>query len=394
MRKISKDKLDYYDVIIVGGGPAGSTAGYLLSNFGFKVLIVDKTNFPRKKLCGGLITYKTLKLLNNIFNETESSLKKNHILNFQSNHYEVFYKNKPLVKKSVNIPFYFVDRYVYDNFLLKKAKRAGAEIIEGEEVIDFDLSNSEVITASRRKLKAKFIIGADGANSIMRKSLLKRKTDLHKWQYNLGTALEISIDRDTEEKAIDNPIVFLGFVNWGYSWIFPNRDKLKVGLGGLNRKNNNKFLYLFNNFLKALNLKVDTSKIAGHPVPYGNFLLKPVLNNLILIGDAAGFVDPMMGEGIFYAQKSAELTSRAIYESVYKNEVLETSYLQLLRKYVYNELVNANKVRWLFFNFYNKLGYYPMKMLLDIMDKSLVELVHGVRSYRWLKKQNESNRQV
>ena len=85
-----------YDVIIVGGGPAGSTAGYLLCNFGFNVIIIDKSNFPRRKLCGGLISYKTLKLLDRIFGETESSLRTKHILNFQSDHYEVFYKTLKL----------------------------------------------------------------------------------------------------------------------------------------------------------------------------------------------------------------------------------------------------------------------------------------------------------
>ena len=64
-----------YDIIIIGGGPAGSTAAYLLSNFGYKALIIDKSRFPRKKLCGGLITRKTLKLNERIFKETESDLR-------------------------------------------------------------------------------------------------------------------------------------------------------------------------------------------------------------------------------------------------------------------------------------------------------------------------------
>ena len=132
------------------------------------------------------------------------------------------------------------------------------------------------------------------------------------------------------------------------------------------------------------------SKVAGHPVPYGNFLLRPSLNNVVLVGDAAGFVDPVIGEGIFYAQRSAELASLAIYKSMRNNENLETSYLQLLRKYVYPELVNAKEVRRLIFGgFNNKLHYYPMKILLNILDKRLIELVHGVRTYKWLKKRGE-----
>ena len=74
-----------YDVIIAGGGPAGSTAGYILSKAGLNVLIIDKSNFPRKKLCGGLITYKTIRLLERVFGETASSLDEKGIIDFVQN---------------------------------------------------------------------------------------------------------------------------------------------------------------------------------------------------------------------------------------------------------------------------------------------------------------------
>lgn len=341
-----------YDIIIVGGGPAGSTAGYLLSNFGFKVLMIDKDNFPRRKLCGGLITYKTLELLNRIFGETESSLRKKHVLNFRSDHYEVLYKNKPMVQGSLDSPLYFVDRQIYDSSLLEKAREAGAKIIEGEKVRAINLSTSEVVTSTGKTFKAKFIVGADGVNSIVRRELfLKRRIGIHKWQHDLATAFELFIDRNETRKVIDHPIIFFGFVNWGYSWIFPNKDKLLVGLGGLNRANKHNLLNLFRNFLSVLNLDQGMiSKIAGHPVPYGNFLLNPVFKNVILVGDAAGFVDPITGEGIFYAQRSAELASWAIHKSIYCNGGLGMIYLQLLQRCIYPELSYSKKVRWRIFD--------------------------------------------
>ena len=360
-----------YDVIIVGGGPAGSTAGYLLCNFGFNVLIIDKSNFPRRKLCGGCISYKTLKLLDRLFDETESSLRKKHILNFQSDNYEVFYKNKRMLKNTRDIPFYFVDRQIYDSFLLEKAKEAGVEVIEGDGVKAFNLSKGEVITATGKRLKAKFIVGADGANSIMRKEVfLKDQIATHKWKRNLATALEVFIDRAEIEETIDHPIIVFGFVNWGYSWIFPSKDKLIVGLGGLNSVNKSNLLDLFHNFLSSSVLNQGRrTKIAAHPVPAGNFLLRPVFKNVILVGDAAGFVNPITGEGIFYAQRSAELASWAIYKSVHNNENLETSYLQLLRKYVYPELEYAKRLRWFVFVGFNKLRFYPFKIIVrNIME--------------------------
>jgi flavin-dependent dehydrogenase len=263
-------------------------------------------------------------------------------------------------------------------------------VIEGEKVSAISLSTGGVVTSKGGIFKAKFIIGADGANSTVRKELfLKRKTDTYNWQHNLGTAFETFIDRDKTREDFDHPKLFLGFVNWGYSWIFPNKDKLVVGLGGLNRANKGNFLDLWHNFLAGLKLDSGMSKIVGHPFPYGNFLLRPVRNNVVLVGDAAGFVDPLTAEGIFYAQRSAELASWAIYESVSHKKNLETSYRQLLQKYVYPELVNAKRLRWLVFSGLNpKLPHcqsYGIKILLKVLDKKLTDLVHGNRTYRWLR---------
>lgn len=381
------DDASEYDVIIIGGGPAGSTAGFLLSNLGFSVLIIDRSTFPRRKLCGGLITHKTLTLLDRIFGETESSLRRKNILNFCSNQFEIFYKDKLLVKDASELPFYFVDRYTYDHFLLKKAQQAGAKLIEGESVTAFDFHKSEVMTSTGRILNGKFVIGADGVNSIIRRSFPKEQIDQRKWQHDLATALEIFVARNEMRKAVDHPVLFFGFVDWGYSWIFPNKDKLVVGLGGLNRINKKRFLNSFHDFLSVLGIEGRrTSKINAHPVPYGNFLLMPVCRGAVLIGDAAGFVDPLLGEGIFYAQRSAELASRAIHETMCRGEKLEVTYLKLLRKYVYPELVYAKKIRWFTFNAFGNLHYYPMKILLNATKKTFIQLVHGIRTYKWLRK--------
>ncbi len=387
---MSPDKSDY-DVVIVGGGPGGSTAGYLLSKFGFRVLIIDKENFPRPKLCGGLLTDKTFRLLNRVFGETESSLTDKHILNFRADHYEVFYKDKPMVNKHSDIPFLFTDRRTYDSFLLEKAREAGAEIIEGEKVQSVDFSTTEVVTSTGKRFSSRFIVGADGVNSVIRKELFSAgRVDTREWGRNLATGLEVFVNRDETTKAVDHPIVFFGFVRWGYSWVFPNKDVIVVGSGGLNTANRSDLLKSFHDFLSFLNLNEGrVSRIAGHPVPYGNFLSKPVSDSFLLVGDAAGFADPVTGEGIFYAQRSAELAAWAIHECAHNNRNLETSYLHLLHRHIYPELVYAKKARLPIFTFLERFGYYPVKMLLDIMDKQAIELVHGLRTYKGFQKQGE-----
>jgi len=81
------NKIEYnYDVIIVGGGPAGTTAAYLLDKKGYEVLIIDKKKFPRNKLCGGLLTKKTLNILSDIYNFNVKDLKKDKVINYISDY--------------------------------------------------------------------------------------------------------------------------------------------------------------------------------------------------------------------------------------------------------------------------------------------------------------------
>jgi len=388
---MSQQNFDY-DVSIIGGGPGGSTAGYLLSKLGLNVQIIDKDIFPRQKLCGGIITFKTLDLLNRLYKETTETLLDKKIINYHTNRFEINYKVKRIM--SINIskfPFYLVDRRVYDNFLLNKAKEAGVDVIEGNEVKKVNLDTCEINLSKGDKFKTKLIIGADGANSIVKQEFIRNGIiSKDKWNYNLATGLECFIDRkDLEKGLFKYPMISFGFLRYGYNWLFPNKDQVIVGVGGLNRKNKGLFKRALNRFITALKINPDVvSRVSGHPIPYGNFHVTPIYkNNIILIGDAAGIADPFWGEGIYYTQKTAEYASLAILKNLKDLKNLKNSailYLSLLTKNIYSELKYAMKLRWLIFNPINTFfNYYPTHLMLKLMRNKLIDITQGIRSYRW-----------
>jgi len=378
-----------YDVIIAGGGPAGSTAGYILSKAGLKVLIIDKSNFPRKKLCGGLITYKTIKLLERVFGETASSLGEKGIIDFESDSYEIRNKHNIISKRTTRIPLRFVERHNYDNFLLKKAQNKGATIAENERIVSIDIFKGLVATLSGQKFAAKIIIGADGVNSTVRRSFPVDLFGREDWKGNVASAHEIFVNRDNTGSQFTHPVLFFGFIKWGYAWIFPGQNRLKIGMCGLKSKNTKKLLTSFREFLSTIgSTGVDDQIISSYILPYGSFLPSPIFRNLLLVGDAAGFADPLLGEGIFFAQRSAELAAKAVMDFIRKDisfDLLKQTYLDSLQKYIYTEFVYAEKIRYIMFKYLNKFRWYPLKILLSLYGDKPIEAVHGIRSYKWMK---------
>lgn len=362
-----------YDVIIVGGGPAGSTAGYLLSRNSLDVLIIDKFKFPREKLCGGLLSNMAVKTLKEIYDEDLSSLKGKNIINYETDKYKIYYGKKFMGEYFSKCGFNFVERKVFDNYLLQKAKEAGAKILEGEKVLSIDFFKNEIKTSSGKFFKGKYIIGADGVNSIVRRNFPKKYFNPINWKFNLAIAYETFIDRKILKRDIKDITAFFKFLNYGYAWIFPNKEKILAGAGGLIRKNKNNFSKCFNFLFEYLDLKKEDLKelkIKKHLVPFGNFLIHPFFNNTFLIGDAAGFVNPLSGDGIYFALKSANIVADFIIKNLKgEKKNLENIYKKRYFKNLYLELSYFKILRNFFYPLVKYFPFFPFNIILKIITK-------------------------
>ncbi|MFH0854738.1 MAG: geranylgeranyl reductase family protein [bacterium] len=334
-----------YEIIIVGGGPAGSTAGKILAEKGKKCLIIDKDEFPRDKLCGGMITEKTIESIHEIY----KGLRKEDFIDSEYNTYGIngskFERICEFTHPEKKI--YFVNRINFDDYLFNKAVQSGSEKITGKKVVEINKKKGKfiVILETGEKFFCNILIGADGANSIVRKSFIFCQNK----NFN-AVGLEAEI-RYEDTNFFHNrkifPEIFFGILENGYGWVFPKKDKIIIGIGGP-IKNNNNLRKIFIGFLDKItitNKSYQSLKIKGFPVPFNNFLHTPAKDNVLLTGDAAGFVEAITGEGIYFALKSGQLAAEAINSG---NPITKT----------YNNLVYENIIKFIKQSYFVKKFFF------------------------------------
>jgi menaquinone-9 beta-reductase len=389
---------DRYDVVIVGGGPAGSTSAFLLGSLGYDVLLIDQHTFPRSKLCGGLITHKTLRVLERVFLCDLETLYREDVINFESDHFEGFDRSRRFAHETIDPPFHFVDRAVYDEYLLKKAKSTGITCVEGERVTDVEPAECAVHTSCGERYQYRYLIGADGVHSIVRRHFPEGKYQRYDWNRGLFTALEVFIarrDLPGSLAGVDHPALFFNYTHWGYAWLFPNRERVILGLGRLNGKDPDSISQEFSAFVSDLGIEGSAlPKERGWVVPYGNAISEPAWKRIALVGDAGGFADPIYGEGIFYAHRTGELAARAIDASMRTGENFERTYLASSRRYVLSEISCAKRLRNIIYPWIDRFPFYPVEAFFFLFQKYIVESIHGDRSYRWFRRAGDLHERV
>jgi len=367
-----------YDVIVVGAGPGGSTASRLCAEAGLKTLVIEKERFPRYKPCGGCLSIKTVRLLGFDL----SPVIENTIYGAKF----TYCSKDPFVIESEDPIAFLVMRDRFDQFLVNKALENGVAILEGEKVTRVEERDGgvEVELGKEKRLQCRYLIAADGPESIVARSLPLPPQRNH----GNGIAVESEIPFDS---SIHFPKKELHFVNLdfgrvpnGYGWVFPKKEWLSVGIGGMFRetKKMNPRQY-FKSFLKGLDYipEGETAKIKGHPLPsFYDENQTVAQGRILLVGDAANLMDPLQGEGIYYAIRSGMLAGEAMAE--WKKEGIAPS--DFYQRAVHDDICGNLKWALILSRFvfrFTKLAYRTLKRYPELGEFYL-QTLEGKETYQ------------
>lgn len=325
---------DHFDVIIVGGGPAGSAAAHTLAAGGIDVCLVDRCIFPRHKLCGGLLTLRSKKIFDEVF-----GVSWDPVIERVSRGLIFCHRDRLLNSVRDYRDLHFTRRYNFDDYLLGLAKEAGANLLLGNEVRDLDTGESTLTLSDGTLLSYKYLIGADGVNSRVAWTLFGDFFD----KATLAYGLEMEVPVAGRVSPISDPEIYFGVVEWGYGWVFPKKETLTVGIGGLHGKTPDLRKRLLE-FLKRRFGEVPKAEMKGHYMPFGNYRKRPGKGNVLLCGDAAGLADPITGEGIAFAMQSGHYAALSVMEDLKKKRARGALGLYMERYAVIARALNRGKM--------------------------------------------------
>jgi len=381
-----------FDILIAGAGPAGCACAYMLRDSGLSVALIDKAKFPRDKTCGDALSadianqfgWMDEKLLDE-FSKFAKKHASNGIRLYAPNH-------KHLDVELSGIPSpkhggFVAKRIDFDNFFINQVKKLpNINVFEGEEISKItQTDHSIIIEASTLQFEGKIIVGADGANSIVKKKLTNQK--LEKSHHCIGLRQYYKNVKGFHP-ANHIELHFYKDVLPGYFWIFPlPNNQANVGIGILSsvaEKKNIKLKEVFSDIIeKHPNIKdrftdaeaIETVK--GYGLPIGSKKRRLSGERFLLLGDAASLIDPFSGEGVANAIRSGRIAAEHLIEALNKEDIsagFNKAYDNEIYRRMWNELKLSRSMQMMLkypaiFNFIAKkaIKNESLQLLLNSM---------------------------
>ena len=352
-----------FDVIIVGAGPAGTTAALYAHRLGLNCILLDKAVFPRDKICGDALSGKSVRImrelgildeLNNLDGSEINRITFGSPKNIQFDVNLKGTQNNDQITKGFVIP-----REIFDNYLFEKAD-AVTETLQGFSVKDLIIENDCVMgiigktkNGIEEEIRAPIVMGCDGSNSIV-----ARKLGLYEMEMD-HTSVAVRCYYEGVKGLTDQiELHYVKEVNPGYFWLFPagdGRANIGIGLSKSDMKKENRTLrqimdevtqteYFKERFADAKQLE----RPVGWNLPLGSIHRKNHGNGFMLLGDAAGLVDPFTGEGIGNAMVSGQYAMEVAAKSKLSGDFSEKAfaeYDELLWRDIGKELRTSTKLQ-------------------------------------------------
>jgi len=331
-----------YDVVVVGAGPAGATAAKVLAEQGIHVVLLDKETFPRDKPCGGGLPTRILKRYPYLEKKGLIDSYSTRVrIHSSSLRYEIdAAKNEPIIA--------MVLRSRFDASLVDLAQQGGATLLTGRAAVRIDTSVDDVRVTldDGTTIDASYILGADGIWSTCAKQLGEPNTNLFS---GMCVVEEYPATQETMDQLYGKErcvhIHFNIFGLAGYGWVFPKKEHVNIGLcefrhalPSTQEKKNLKALYArYMNLLKEKKLIPQT--LQSQNLRGGVFPTRPLARmyglRTVLCGDAAGLVNALTGEGIYYAMASGEIAGKVLVDALANGDAskrVSSRYQQLWMK--------------------------------------------------------------
>ena len=290
-----------YDAVVVGAGPAGSTCACRLADRGARVLLLDRARFPRDKPCGGGVTGRAARLLPFALDPVVEDVVGIVDLRLRYGKLHARGRGEPLV--------YMTQRLRLDQFLVEQAVAAGAEFRDGVRVTGISLEEEGVVVdAGEERFAAGALVGADGVNGIVGRTL------------GLGgnRTVGVALEGNVPFHAFDSgryrgrAVIELAVLPGGYGWVFPKGDHANVGVGGWDSEAQKLRSALRRLCSQHGIAHDDVEGVRGYRLPLRAPGRPLARGRALLVGDAAGLIDPLSGDGIFEAFLSAEYAAEAV----------------------------------------------------------------------------------